>query len=523
MKNKKFMSAREAAAKVPDHAIVGIGGFLGIGSAEEVFSAIEERFLEEGYPRDLTLVHTGGVGNGADMGKNKLAHEGLVSRLIGGHFALVPKLGAMVEQEKIQCYNIPQGILGHLYRESAAQRPRLITKVGLNTFVDPDLDCARLNSISKETWVEKVQFDGEDYLAYKVPKVNVAIIRGTSADELGNISFENEPLTLEGISIASAAKNNGGVVIVQVERILREGTIPPQQVRIPHIMVDCIVVCQDKEKNHRQNYGTFFDPRLTRRDIISDDFNMFSEPMGIRKVIARRAAMVMRPEFQVVNFGIGIPELVCSVLQEEGLGDTYTPVVESGAIGGMALANMNFGAAVLPDAIIDQTYMFDFIDGGGLDISFLGLAQCDPDGNINVSRFGKKVAGCGGFIDITLNVPNIVFCGTFTAGGFKACLQDGRLVIEQEGKVKKFIKSLQQVTFSGPVAQKTGKKVTFVTERAVLEHRAEGLTVVEIAPGVDLERDVLGQMEFRPLVADDLKIMDTAIFRDEPMNLGKKS
>lgn len=518
MRNSKVMSAAEAVAKIQDNSIVGIGGFLGIGSAEEVFQAIEKRFLEEGYPRDLTLVHTGGVGDGGDRGKNVLAHEGLVSRLLGGHFALVPKLGAMVEQEKIQCYNIPQGILGHLYRESAAHRPRLISKVGLKTFVDPDLGGARVNKISTETWVEKVSFDGEEYLAYKVPKVNVAVLRGTSADELGNISFENEPLTLEGISIASAAKNNGGVVIVQVEQLVREGTIPPQQVKIPHIMVDCIVVCKDTEKNHRQNYGTYFDPRLTRRDIISDDLRVFSEPMGVRKIIARRAAMAMQPEFKVANFGIGIPELVCSVLHEEGLGDTYTSIVESGAIGGMALAGMNFGASILPDAIIDQTYMFDFIDGGGLDISFLGLAQCDPEGNINVSRFGKTVAGCGGFIDITQNVGNIVFCGTFTAGGLKAGVKDGRLVIEREGRIKKFVNSLQQVTFSGEVGRQAGKRVIFVTERAVLEHLPQGLTVTEIAPGVDLEKDVLAQMEFRPKVSDDLKRMDSAIFRDEIMN-----
>lgn len=519
MKNDKRVSAAQAVQHIPDGGMVGIGGFLGIGSAEEVFQAIEKRFLEEGHPRNLTLVHTGGVGDGGSRGKNMLAHEGLVERLIGGHFGLVPKLGAMVEQEKIQCYNIPQGILAHLYRESAAGRPRLITKVGLKTFVDPDLEGARVNGISTETWVEKVRFDGEDFLAYKVPKVDVAVIRGTSADELGNISFENEPLTLEGISIASAAKNNGGIVIVQVERILREGAIPPQQVGIPHIMVDYIVVARDKERNHRQNYGTYFDPRFTRRDIISDDLRMFSEPMGVRKIIARRAALCMRPDFKVVNFGIGVPEAVCSVLQEEGLGDTYTPLIESGAIGGMALGNLNFGASIAPDAIIDQTYMFDFIDGGGLDISFLGLAQCDPDGNINVSRFGKKVTGCGGFIDITQNVRNIVFCGSFTAGGLKAGVRNGELVIEQEGATRKFVKTLRQVTFSGDVARESGKRVLFVTERAVLELRPAGLTVTEIAPGVDLEKDVLGQMEFRPLVAEDLKRMNAAIFRDELMNL----
>ncbi|MDR1397095.1 MAG: hypothetical protein LBJ14_05130 [Desulfarculales bacterium] len=515
----KVVSAERAVAQIKDESIVGIGGFLGIGSAEELFLALEKRFLEQGRPRNLTLVHTGGVGDGASRGKNVLAHEGLIKRLIGGHFARVPKLGAMVEEELIECYNIPQGILSHLYRESAAGRPRLISKVGLNTFVDPDIEGARVNGISREVMVEKVSFDGEEYLAYKVPKVNAALLRGTSADALGNISLEHEPLTLEGISIASAARNNGGIVIVQVEKLVHEGSIAPQAVGIPHIMVDYVVVAQDKERHHRQNYGTYFDPRFTRRDIVSENLFAFAEPMGVRKVIARRAAMCMRPEFKTVNFGIGIPEAVCSVLQEEGLGDSYTPIIESGVIGGMALGDMNFGASISPDAIIDQTYMFDFIDGGGLDISFLGLAQCDPQGNINVSRFGKKVAGCGGFIDITQNVDHIVFCGTFTAGGFKAGIEDGKLRIIREGKIKKFVSSLQQITFSGKMARAAKKHITFVTERAVLELGDEGLTVTELAPGADLERDVLGQMEFPPLVRGDLKPMPEAVFRDPPMGL----
>ena len=517
--NSKVVSAAEAAAHIKDESIVGIGGFLGIGAAEEIYLAIEKRFLEEAHPRNLTLVHTGGVGDGDSRGNNVLAHEGLIKRLIGGHFARIPKLGAMVEQEQIEAYNIPQGILSHLYRESAAGRPRLITKVGLKTFVDPDYDGARVNSISKETLVEKVTFDGEDYLAYKVPKVNVAVLRGTSADSMGNISLENEPLTLEAISIASAAKNNGGIVIVQVEKLVRDGSILPQAVKIPHIMVDYVVVAQDKERNHRQNYGTYFDPRFTRRDIISEDLRAFAEPMGMRKIIARRAAMCMESRFKVVNFGIGIPEVVCSVLHEEGLGDRYTPIIESGIIGGMALGNMNFGASISPDAIIDQTYMFDFIDGGGLDISFLGLAQCDPRGNINVSRFGKKVAGCGGFIDITQNVRNIVFCGTFTANGFEADVENGELRIRREGSVNKFVSALQQITFSGEVARENNKRVIFVTERAVLELVPDGLMVTEIAPGVDLERDVLAHMDFRPLVSDNLRLMDAAIFRDAPMHL----
>ena len=519
MLNHKFVTAEEAVSAIPDEAYVGIGGFLGIGSAEEINLAIEERFLREGHPRNLTLIHTGGVGDGKDAGNNHLAHEGLVKRLIGGHFARIPKLGQMVEQEKIEAFNLPQGILSHLYRESAAGRPRLITKVGLGTFVDPDLDGAKVNRITRGTMVDKVKIDGEEYLSYHVPPVTVAMIRGSSADEQGNISFENEPLTLEGISIATAARNHGGIVIVQVEKVVRKGAIPPQNVRIPHILVDYIVVSKDPEKHHRQNYGTYFDPRFVRSDIVVEGAAA-EILMGIRKIIARRAAMCLNREMHVVNFGIGIPESVIAVLNEEGQDSSFTPIIESGAIGGVALGDMNFGSCICPDAIIDQPYMFDFIDGGGLDMSFLGLAQCDEKGNINVSRFGTKVAGCGGFIDISQNVKNMVFCGTFTAKGLQTHIsEDGRLVIDQEGVSKKFVRHLQQVTFSGEVAVKNQKNVLFVTERAVLKLTKDGLTVTEIAPGVDLERDVLGQMEFRPLVLPDLNIMDPRIFKDVRMNL----
>ena len=518
MLNEKFVSAQKAVANIKDEAIMGIGGFLGIGSAEEIFLAIEERFLTEGRPKNITMVHTGGVGDGNSAGANVLAHKGLIKRMIGGHFARMPKLGAMIEQEIIEGYNIPQGILAHLYRESAAGRPRLISKVGLKTFIDPDYDGARLNKIAKDDLVEKIIVDDEEFLAYKVPKVNVAVLRGTSADEQGNISFENEPLTLEGISIASAAKNNGGIVIVQVENVVKKGAILPQNVKIPHIMVDYVVVAEDAEKNHRQNYGTYFDPRFTRNDILIQGTAAF-EPMGIRKIIARRAAMCLSRNYKVVNFGIGIPEVVVAVLNEEKQNELFTPIIESGIVGGIALGGMNFGASLNPDAIIDQTYMFDFIDGGGLDISFLGLAQVDGSGNINVSRFGTKVTGCGGFIDISQNVKNIVFTGTFTAGGLEIELIDGKLSIRKEGSVKKFINTLQQITFSGKIAMENKKDVTFVTERAVFRLTEEGLVLTEVAPGIDIEKDIIANMEFRPVIPETVAVMDPRIFVDEPMNL----
>ena len=513
----KFIKSSQVGSLIKDGSVIGVGGFVGIGVAEEIHVEMEKSFLKEGKPKDLTLIYAAGIGDGKDRGLNHYAHEGFVKRIIGGHWGLAPKLQPLVVSNKVEAYNFPQGAIAQLLRDSAAGKPRTITKVGLGTYVDPDLDGGKLNDFTKEDLVEKISFDGKDYLAYKTQKIDVAILKGSEADEKGNIGFSKEPLTLEALALAMNARNNGGKVIVQVEKKVKNGTINPKDVKIPHILVDHVVVVDDV-KNHMQTFATQYNEDFVRSDI-SLDVNNDRYPLNERKVIAKRAAMLLDESKKVLNYGIGVPEVIAQVLREEGRDHLFTPTVEPGAIGGTPAGGLDFGASVTPDAIIDQPYMFDFYDGGGIDMTFLGLAQCDEKGNINVSKFGPKIAGCGGFINITQNSGEIVFCGTFTAGGLKIAIENGELNILQEGKAKKFIKEVEHITFSGEVAKNDNKKVTYVTERAVFELRPEGLVLTEIAPGVELEKDILSQMEFTPIISDNLKLMDEKIFRDESMEV----
>ncbi|WP_346884903.1 acyl CoA:acetate/3-ketoacid CoA transferase [Clostridium sp. UBA4395] len=513
----KFIKAKDVASLISNGACVGVGGFIGIGVAEEIHIEIEKNFIDNGLPRDLTLIYAGGVGDGISKGLNHYAHEGLIKRVIGGHWGLVPKLQPLIVSEAIEAYNFPQGVIAQFLRDSAAGKPRTISKVGIGTFVDPDIDGGKLNKITKEDLVEKIKFDNEEYLAYKTQNVDVAIIKGTEVDEKGNVGFSKEPLSLESLSLAMNAKNNGGIVIVQVEKIVKSGALSPRDVKVPHILVDYVVVAENQE-NHMQTFGTQFNELFVRNDIKVKE-SEYKYPLNERKVIARRAAMLLDSSKNVLNFGIGVPEVIAEILREEKQEHLFTPTIEPGAIGGTPLGGLDFGAAINPDAIIDQPYMFDFYDGGGIDMTFLGLAQCDKYGNINVSKFGPKIAGCGGFINITQNSREIVFCGTFTAGGLKVEIINGQLKVLQEGRTKKFISDVEQITFNGSRAIKNKNKVAYITERAVFELRKEGLTLTEIAPGVDLEKDILRHMEFKPKISEKLKLMDEKIFKDELMGL----
>ncbi|MCM3764180.1 acyl CoA:acetate/3-ketoacid CoA transferase [Neobacillus niacini] len=520
MAKSKLISSKEASELIFDGAILGIGGFIGTGVAEEIHLEVENRFMSTGKPENLTLVYAAGIGDGGEKGLNHYAHEGLLKRIIGGHWGLAPKLQPLVASNKVEAYNLPQGVISQMFRDSAAGKPRTITHVGLGTFVDPDIEGGKLNKVTKEDLVEKLSFDGREYLAYRTQKIDIAIVKGTEADENGNISFGKEPLTLEVMSIAMNAKNNGGIVIVQVEKIVKNGSIDPKQVKIPGILVDYVVVVNNIE-NHMQTFGTQYNDKFVRSDVIENKETKVY-PLNERKVIARRAAMLLNSNKKVLNYGIGVPEVIAAVLREEGQEQGFTPTVEPGAVGGTPAGGLDFGCSAVPEAIIDQPYMFDFYDGGGIDAAFLGLAQCDKEGNINVSKFGPKIAGCGGFINITQNAGELAFCGTFTAGGLKVKAAEGKLEIIQEGKAKKFINAVEQITFSGNVARQNLKKVIYITERAVFELLPEGLTLTEIAPGIDLGRDILDQMEFIPLIAADLKVMEERIFMDQPMGLNFK-
>lgn len=515
---KKVITAQEAAALIKDGDYVATEGFVGCAHPEELTYAIEERFLAEGAPKDLTLIYAAGQGDGGDKGNNHLGHEGLVKRVIGGHWNLVPKLGKLAMENKIEAYNLPQGVICHLFRDIAAKKPGTITTAGLRTFVDPRIEGGKLNSKTTEDIVELVNIDGAEYLRYRPFKVDVALIRGTYADEKGNVSLQGEVSKLAAASIARAAKACGGTVIVQVENLVKAGSLDPRLVEIPGICVDYVVVCSDKSR-HMQTFAEQFNPSYCGDAKYPASG---SAPMKFdeRKLICRRCAMELKPN-TVINLGIGMAEGVAKVANEEGFSDKLTLTVEAGPVGGVPQSGLNFGAAMNAEAILDQSSQFDFYLGGGIDYAFLGLAQCDKEGNINVSKFNGKVAGCGGFIEITQNAKQVCYCGTFTAGGLKVEVQDGKLVILNEGKVKKFVPSVEQVTFSGKRAIEIGQSVLYVTERAVFELSADGLVLTEIAPGIDLERDILAQMEFTPKISENLKTMDLSIFNPAVMGLAK--
>ncbi len=513
----KIMTAAEAIHSIiKDGDTVAFTGFVGSMHAEHISRVMQDEYLATGSPKNLTIMYSAGIGDGKSVGLNHLGEEGLISKVVAGHWGLVPRLQKLALEEKIYAYNFPQGVLSQLYRCIAAGRPGLVSQVGLKTFVDPRLEGGKLNKLTKEKgedFVELVNIGGREMLFYKAMKIDVAVIRASFVDTNGNCSMEHEGMPIDALALAQAARNSGGKVIVQANKVVEYGSLDYRFVKVPGILVDAVVVAPDEE--HMQTNGTFYNPAFSGEIRVPLE-SVPPLPMNERKVIARRAAMELIPS-AVVNLGVGMPEGVATVAAEEGL-EGLVLTTESGTIGGVPGGGADFGVTWNADCVVNMDAQFDFYDGGGVDVCYLGLAEADENGNLNVSKFGPKIAGAGGFINISQNSKACIYVGTFTAGGLKVEAKDGKLTILQEGKSKKFVKTVEQITFAADYAREVGQKVMYITERAVFKLTKEGMELIEIAPGIDLQKDVLDQMEFTPIMKD-VKIMDERIFREEKMGL----
>ena len=510
----KVRSAAEAAALIPSQATVlvdGSGG--GVNEPDLVLRAIEERFLAEGRPQDLTVLHPSGMGDHLGGGIDHFAHAGLVRRVIGGHWGWCDRMQAMARDEQIEAYCLPQGVISHLMRAIAGKRPGVITHIGLGTFVDPRLDGGRLNRRAEEPLVELIQLDGREWLFYRSFPIHVAIIRGTAADEAGNVTMDQEGLFAETLSAAQAAKNSAGIVIAQVKYLARSGSLDPRRVKVPGVLVDAVVV----------------HPKQALSSEVTEDPALWGElrvpvqsipPLALseRKVIARRAAQELR-QGDIVNLGFGMPDGVAAVLAEEHQDGAVTFTLEQGHFGGVPAAGINFGLARNQDAMIDAGYQFDWYDGGGLDVAVLSFAQVDAAGDVNVGKFGGRIPGVGGFINISQGARRVVFIGTLVAGKCAFDFGHRGLEVRADGTTLKFVPRVEQVSFSAAYARRWGQPVAYITERAVFELTEAGIELVEVAPGVDLERDVLARMGFRPRISPNLRRMEVRLFLPEPMGL----
>lgn len=512
----RIITPKQAADLIKDRDTLIVGGNGGTGVPEIILVAIEKRYMDSSHPKDLSLIHVTGVGALTHGGTNHLAHKGLVKRVIGGNFGLqLPFMKELIVSNAVEAYNYPQGVLSQMCRAMAAKQPGIITHVGLHTYMDPRQEGGKMNARATEDLIEVIQLAGREWLFYRAPTPNIALIRGTTADEDGYVSMEHEGTTREDLSIAQAVHNAGGIVICQVKRLAQRGSLHPQMVQIPGFLIDYFV----HDPDQWQTFGTQFDPRVCG-EMPGSVSTIVPDPLTARRTIARRAAFEMRPG-DVINLGVGISTGIPNIAAEEGVQDMVTLTVEAGVIGGIPGTEREFGTAHNPRAIIDQAYQFDFYDGGGLDAAFLSFAEVDLNGNVNVTRFGDRNDGAGGFINITQNAKRLVFSGTLTGGGLKVEIVDGGVRIKREGKVRKFVPKVEQISYNGRRGQESGQTVTFVSERAVLRMTADGMLMTEIAPGVRLQEDVLNQLGFEIKVSPDLKEMDERIFRPEPMGLGE--
>jgi propionate CoA-transferase len=511
----KILNAADAMNLVPDGATVlvdGSGG--GVNEPAALLAGAEASFLSSGRPRDLTLVHVSGMGDGHGGGIDRFSHQGMVRRVIGGHWGWTPRMQQLAFENRIEAYCLPQGTLSHLLREIAGGRPGVVSAVGLGTFIDPRHGGGRLNAAAVEDLVHLVELAGREWLFTPAFPIDVALIRGTRADTNGNLTMEEEGLLAETLSAAQAARNSGGVVIAQVREIVAHGTLDPRLVRVPGVLIDAIVV----DPQQRLSFARQSDPFMTGR-LRAPDVAIAPMPLSVRKVIARRAALQLH-RGDVINLGYGMPDGVAAVLAEEGLAGDVTFTVEQGHVGGVPVGGSDFGMCVNPDASIDAGHQFDWYDGGGLDVAVLSFAQVDASGNVNVGRFGGRLPGVGGFVNISQGAKRLVFVGTLVAGGGPHVVGGAQPLVVPDDGVAKLVKEVEQISFSAARAVVVGQPVTYVTERAVFELSADGVVLTELAPGLDLDRDVLAHMDFKPLISPQLKEIDVRAYRPEPMRLG---
>lgn len=517
MRKPKFINAKQAVDMIADGSTLCTIGMTLISASESILKEIERRFLEEGHPRDLTFVHTcGQAAMKVPGGMTHLAHEGLLKRVIGGHWGQSPQMMNLISGEKIEAYNLPQGQMANMFHSMALREPGKLSKVGLGTYIDPRIEGAKMNRRTKENGddvVAIVTVDGEEYIQYKPIPIDTLVIRGTYCDENGNLNTEEEGMVLEVLPAVMAAKRWGGKVIAQVKRVVQNGTFKTKEVTVPGVLIDAVVVCENPFEDHKQTYSWYYDPSFAGLVRVPETA-VKQIPYNERKIIARRALMQLEQD-AIINIGTGIPnDTVGPILAEEQANDLVTVTVESGIYGGTPAATIDFGIACNAEALIGHDRQFEFYSGTGVDYTFMGAGELDEAGNVNATRMGDKAPGCGGFIDITSTAKNVVFCSTFTGGGLKVEFDEEKgVTIVQEGKFRKLVKSVQQISYNGKLAQERGQHMWYVTERCVFEMTPEGMKLVEVARGIDVQRDILDLMDFKPLIADHLKETDTRIYR----------
>ncbi len=515
--SNKIITPEQAAALVKDGMTLAISGFIGFGVPEELLVALQKRFKETGSPKALTLFHTAAVGDTKTRGANHMGEEGLLAKLYCAHIGLEPALNKLTVENKMATYMVPQGVTSHMLRAIAGKKVGVLTHVGLKTFADPRLEGCKMNDKAKAAGdiVELVTVAGKEQLLYRSFPIDICFIKGSYVDEDGNVTLHREAAVPDQLEMAAATRNSGGIVIVQAEKIVARNSFKPHDVKVHGFMVDYIV--QGSPEHTFQAYDHPYNPEWSG-EVRVPLSAIKPGPLNERKVIGRRGAMELKAGM-LVNLGIGIPDQVAVVAAEEGLSDKITLSIESGILGGVPLGGLETGGAVNAVAMYKQPDIFDIYDGGGIDLTCLGAAQIDAAGNVNVSKFGGRAVGPGGFINISQNAKKVCFCGAFVAGKMELEIKNGKLHIMKDGSGKKFVNTLEQVTFSGEYARETGQEVLYLTERAVFQVTDKGLTLTEIAPGVDLEKHILAHMEFRPHIAENLKEMDARIFLDAPMGL----